>query len=89
MSDVANELKDYHIQLPFFIMTLTRYSVFFDLAPCPFQILARTLLTYFCTICVIVFTNNGTLANVKIGLISDVKYTNNKQDNFISLLLKK
>jgi len=29
MSDVANELKEYHIQVPFFIMALTRYSAFF------------------------------------------------------------
>jgi hypothetical protein len=29
MSDVADELKEYHIQVPFFIMTLTRYSAFF------------------------------------------------------------
>jgi hypothetical protein len=29
MSDVANELKEYHIQVPLFIMTLTRYSAFF------------------------------------------------------------
>ena len=44
MSDVANELKEYHIQVPFYIMTITRYSAFFDLAPFTFQILARTLL---------------------------------------------
>ena len=43
MSDVANELKEYHKQVPFFIMTLTRYSAFFYLVPCPFQILVRTL----------------------------------------------
>jgi hypothetical protein len=29
MSGVANELKEHHIQVPFFIMTLTRYSAFF------------------------------------------------------------